>query len=98
MLRQPNRRSFFFALPQVALTAACAFGAAHGSPTGPADGPPAGAARDGLHPTEPPAARGAEAAPGRALPLPTPVESDRLWLDEWLNFVSLTYRRVSSGC
>jgi hypothetical protein len=98
VVRHPNRRSFFFALPQVALTAACAFGAAHSAPPAPTDAPSTGITPGGLQPTEPPATQEPEATPRRALPLPTPGESEWLWLEEWLKFISLTHKRVSSGC
>ena len=80
------------------LTAACAFGAAHSAPPAPTGTPSTGITPGGLHPTEPLATQEPEATPRRALPLPTPVESERLWLEEWLDFISLTHQRVSSGC
>ena len=98
ILRQPNRRSLFFALPQVALSAACAFAALRVSSPAPSDRPPAAVATRDSQPPEPAAARGPEVTPRRALPLPTPIESEQLWLDQWLNFVSLTSRKVVSGC
>ncbi|HET7768819.1 MAG TPA: hypothetical protein VFN74_08570 [Chloroflexota bacterium] len=98
ILRQPNRRSLFFALPQVALSAACAIVAVRTSSPAPSDRPPAVVATHDSHPPEPVTSRGPEATPRRALPLPTPIESEQLWLDQWLNFVSMTNRKVISGC
>ena len=98
ILRQPNRRSLFFALPQVALSAGCAFVALRISSPAPPDRTPVVVATRDSQPTEPTAAREPQAAPRRALPLPTPIESEQLWLDQWLNFVSLTNQKVISGC
>ena len=98
ILRQPNRRSLFFALPQVALSAACAFAAVRVASPAPSDKTPTVVATRDSRQTDPAAAGGPEATPRRALPLPTPIESEQLWLDQWLNFVSLTNRRVVSGC
>jgi hypothetical protein len=100
-MRLPNRRSLFFALPQVAFTAACAFGVARSSTPTPTEPTSPRATASRPLPTEAPATPTVQeptAAPRRALPLPTPMESERLWLEEWLDLISLTHRRVTSGC
>jgi hypothetical protein len=95
-----NRRSFLVAIPQVALTAACAFGAARVSTSTPTDAKSHG--DTGSEPQPPdadlPATHEQEAAPRRVQPLPMPQEDDRSWLQEWLDLISLTGRQASSGC
>ena len=101
VVKLPNRRSLFFALPQVVLTAACAFGAARGStpaPTGSGSPDPTAsrlppAEAPAIPPTQEPAATSR-----RVLPLPTPMESERLWLEQWLKLISLPRPTVTSGC
>jgi len=101
VVRLARRRWFLFAVPQAALTAACALGAARGSPPAPTDTPSPLAPASRPHPTEErarPTEAAPAAAPRRVLPLPTPREDERLWLDQWLDLISLTGRGVTSGC
>jgi hypothetical protein len=99
-----SRRTFLVIVPQsaAALTAAYAFGSAHGSRCGPADASLPGDAASDPHPPNAPGtapdAQDQESAPRRVQPLPLPPEDDRAWLQEWLDLSSLTSRRPDSGC
>ena len=104
-----RRRSFLVSVPPVVLAAAGAFGAGRVSTSGPPDAPPCGSGGAGgrgsqppppdpTDPTDPPVPPGPGAAPGLVPPLPTPTESERAWLQEWLDLVARPSGTAASGC
>jgi hypothetical protein len=98
VVARTNRRLFLLALPQgaVALTAACASGAARGAAPRPADVVPVGATGSETPSPDEPATHGPTATPRLVRPLPT--MDDAALRQQWRDLMALPSAPGAVGC